>query len=429
MPSRNITLKASSLPTPSSLASFPLTDTTIWLRDGLSIHTHAPLLAAIRCAANNFESSEKLLPLSPTLRSLLLNHGSHCGQEEEFTLLLPDCGKEEVDRTWKTQTVKFLIQVEQMLNEVLGGNSSITTKQLLGGLGLMVFQSKEEVEGEDTKMEVKMEMEEPEDNEALENIDSSVNDFKFSDDEDCQSPKKKKLKQSQDKNSINGVRCEKQLSGMFNCIEDGCSKEFKCVELVRKHWRTMHCPEMQAMVPCELCGKEVAKKLIARHILQKHSVGPFKCDQCERSFSTSTHLKLHQDSRHDPTRPVVEDFPCNICGKILHAERSLKKHLKTHEKNKNLDTPEGILNEQIKSMMLVSNVDLPKYGKARICKVCGKQGAWNDIRKHIEAHHITGVTHTCNFCWNTYKSLNSLAAHKSQKHRNQVAEKTNVDAL
>ena len=40
--------------------------------------------------------SEQLLSLSPTLRSLLLNHGSHCGQEEEFTLLLPDCSKDEV---------------------------------------------------------------------------------------------------------------------------------------------------------------------------------------------------------------------------------------------------------------------------------------------------------------------------------------------
>ena len=339
--------------------------------------------------------------------------------------------------------MKILFQVEGMLNEVLGGTSSVTTRQLLNGLGLVMIQSKEEIEEEDTKMEVKMEMEEPEDDgEAffanrrslkeewraqMENIDSSANDFKFSDDEDFHSPKKKKVKQIQDKNSINGVPCEKQLNGLFNCIEAGCSKEFKCVELVRKHWRTMHCPEMQAMVPCELCGKEVAKKLIARHILQKHSVGPFKCDQCERSFSTSAHLKLHQDSRHDPTRPVMEEFPCNICGKILAAERSLKKHLKSHEKSKNIDTPEGILNEQIKSMMLVSNVDLPKYGKARICKVCGKQGAWNDIRKHIEAHHITGVTHTCNFCWNTYKSLNSLAAHKSQKHRNQVAETKNIE--
>ena len=329
-----------------------------------------------------------------------------------------------------------------MLKEVLDGSSSVTTKQLWAKLGLVVIHSEVGNEGEDPKMEVKMEMEGSEDDDEggiaykktlkgyqhaqKKNIESGVNCSEFPENEDLLSPKKKKARQNQDKNSINGIPWEKQLNGMFHCIEHECDKEFKCAELVRKHWRTMHCAEMQAMVPCEHCGKAVAKKLIARHIHQKHSVGPFKCDQCERSFSSSAHLKLHQDSRHDPTRPVIEEFPCNICGKILHAERSLKKHLESHNKNKNLDTPEGILNEQIKSMMLVSNVDIPKYGKARICKVCGKQGVWNDIRKHIEAHHITGVTHTCNFCWNTYKSLNSLAAHKSQKHRNQVAEKPGI---
>ena len=182
-----------------------------------------------------------------------------------------------------------------MLKEVLDGSSSVTTKQLWAKLGLVVIHSEVGNEGDDPKMEVKMEMEGSEDDDEggktlkeyqhaqKKNIESGVNCSEFPD----------------------GVPWEKQLNGMFHCIEHECSKEFKCVELVRKHWRTMHCAEMQAMVPCEHCGKAVAKKLIARHIHQKHSVGPFKCDQCERSFSSSAHLKLHQDSRHDPTRPCL----------------------------------------------------------------------------------------------------------------------------
>ena len=50
-PGNRITLKAATMPSPSNLASSPLTDTTIWTRDGLRIHTHAPLLAAIRSGA------------------------------------------------------------------------------------------------------------------------------------------------------------------------------------------------------------------------------------------------------------------------------------------------------------------------------------------------------------------------------------------
>ena len=111
-------------------------------------------------------------------------------------------------------------------------------------------------------------------------------------------------------------------------------------------------------------------------------------------------------------------YPCDICGKILKERRSLKNHLEIHTReSKRCETEEGLLNERIKSMMAKSTVHLPNLGLARICKICGKEGAWGDVRKHIEAHHITGVTHTCNFCWKNYKSFSSLASHKSQTHK------------
>ena len=111
-------------------------------------------------------------------------------------------------------------------------------------------------------------------------------------------------------------------------------------------------------------------------------------------------------------------YPCDICGKILKERRSLKNHLEIHTKeSKRCETEEGLLNERIKSMMAKSTVHLPNLGLARICKICGKEGAWGDVRKHIEARHITGVTHTCNFCWKNYKSFSSLASHKSQTHK------------
>ena len=78
--------------------------------------------------------------------------------------------------------MKFLFQVERMLNELLGGTSSVTTKHLLGGLGLMVIQSKEEAEGDDAKMEVKMEMEpDPEQSgsEFKRSRNLQTRDFKF----------------------------------------------------------------------------------------------------------------------------------------------------------------------------------------------------------------------------------------------------------
>ena len=145
-----------------------------------------------------------------------------------------------------------------------------------------------------------------------------------------------------------------------------------------------------------------------------------KTEEIPKNMRNKSHKKKKQNASAD-SATTQETFPCHICGMVLRNGRSMKKHVERHtEKSKKCVTEEGILNEKIKSMMTISAVSLPNLGKARICNVCGKEGPWGDVRKHIEAHHITGVTHTCNFCWRNYKSFSSLASHKSQTHKGET---------
>ena len=74
------------------------------------------------------------------------------------------------------------------------------------------------------------------------------------------------------------------------------------------------------------------------------------------------------------------------------------------------------LDDKIKSMMMFSENKI-KNGKetARICKVCGKEGQWSALRDHIEAHHITGLSHTCNICGTTTRSRQAMIMHKRNK--------------
>merc|ERR1719319_92597 len=78
------------------------------------------------------------------------------------------------------------------------------------------------------------------------------------------------------------------------------------------------------------------------------------------------------------------------------------------------------LDDKIKSMIIVSE-NKTKYGNgnetARICKVCGKEGSLSLIKHHIEAHHITGVSHTCNICGAVVRSGHALNTHRSRNHR------------
>ena len=68
------------------------------------------------------------------------------------------------------------------------------------------------------------------------------------------------------------------------------------------------------------------------------------------------------------------------------------------------------LDERVKSMMTKSlNFCSTISGsKADICKVCGKEGKGKDIRDHIEAKHLEGLSIPCNLCEKTFRSRQSL---------------------
>ena len=76
------------------------------------------------------------------------------------------------------------------------------------------------------------------------------------------------------------------------------------------------------------------------------------------------------------------------------------------------------LDEKVNSMMKKSENLLPNgQRKAHICKVCGKEGMGNDIKKHIEANHLEGVSIPCNFCERTFRSRKSLREHNIKYHK------------
>ena len=74
------------------------------------------------------------------------------------------------------------------------------------------------------------------------------------------------------------------------------------------------------------------------------------------------------------------------------------------------------LDDKIRSMMAKSEKRASDNRKGRICTECGKEGPWNVIRDHIEANHITGVSHTCDICGKESRSRNGLKQHKSLRH-------------
>ena len=104
--------------------------------------------------------------------------------------------------------------------------------------------------------------------------------------------------------------------------------------------------------------------------------------------------------------------------KSVHTDRKFKIVENNFEQTVALQkyVTEGLqeLDEQVKSMMENSQ-NMIQDGKirirAKICKVCGKEGRATTIIDHIEANHLDGVSLPCNNCEKTFRSRKAKRMH------------------
>ena len=81
------------------------------------------------------------------------------------------------------------------------------------------------------------------------------------------------------------------------------------------------------------------------------------------------------------------------------------------------------LDEQIKSMMTMTDVKTANGQKyLAACNICGKQTASNNMPSHIEANHITGISHPCNICGKTSRSRDALRCNKNAYHKTMLQD-------
>ena len=132
----------------------------------------------------------------------------------------------------------------------------------------------------------------------------------------------------------------------------------------------------------------------------------------ETSSQNPTPQIIQNQTILPPESLFVSDF--NFGDKLL-TERTIA--LPKHEFSGDIQE----LDEKIETMMTLGTNMIPdgpnKKQRATICQVCGKEGKRWNIRRHIELHHIDGISIPCNFCENTFRAKIYLTEHLRNNHK------------
>ena len=139
-------------------------------------------------------------------------------------------------------------------------------------------------------------------------------------------------------------------------------------------------------------------------------------------------LEDQEEPKHsEPTKMCAESLSASNIDKTERIpDNALMKSTSTVAMPKQSVPNLHELDEKVKSMIEKGQRMIPdgkhangtpKQRTSTICKVCGKEGLWNQIRDHIEANHLEGISLPCDYCGKTLSSRASLATHRNKTHK------------
>ncbi|XP_022217149.2 transcription factor grauzone [Drosophila obscura] len=177
---------------------------------------------------------------------------------------------------------------------------------------------------------------------------------------------------------------------------------------------------------CDTCGKTFRTKFeLSAHDKRMHAADftPIICDICGTHFRSKANFIIHKKALH-PDGPVAE-VQCNLCGRWLRDERSLRKHLARHDDRDNSNKYRCTLCNAEKSSRaaLSSHMRYHHSAKRHKCSLCDKEFKLpRALVEHMATH--TGIDlYSCQFCTRTFKSHANMHNHKKKMHPNDWVRK------
>lgn len=186
--------------------------------------------------------------------------------------------------------------------------------------------------------------------------------------------------------------------------------------------KALVCEDEEKKFACQICNARFKTAGLWSQHQKKHSnYRPFKCTQCTLGFKTKFALNRHMQTIHRVEKSVSDDkrntFSCNLCGKLLKSELTLRVHQITHSENRPFRCRVCFLT--FKSMRDLQTHEDKYHVETRLyqCSKCSKiVQSLEDVKGHIQCASSFLVIFTCNYCFNVFRKKEDLESHKLKNH-------------
>ncbi|XP_058976049.1 zinc finger protein 37 isoform X14 [Musca domestica] len=201
---------------------------------------------------------------------------------------------------------------------------------------------------------------------------------------------------------------------------------------MRAHFRLDHNDD-HGFVEC--CGRRFAtRKFLAEHIMVHYNPEHFKCKTCNKICRDSTQLEAHEQTHlpNPPESKYKKTFQCEKCSKTFSSKASFEHHMVAKHVPREefkFECPECKKKFTTK-IRLHSHIRYHSPSNLVVCDICGKTMRSQDtLKKHKNAIHIKKpkVPEQCTYCGKWYSTRGTLQTHvlnmhiyASQEHRCEI---------
>ena len=183
---------------------------------------------------------------------------------------------------------------------------------------------------------------------------------------------------------------------------------------------TDHSKNNQKLRGCEKAVGQSKKNAPGEDEIPKHGVGTIETDNESKTFGRIDNNRDNEilKTQFEPFLDCEEESPPSKSPSKMGVENFHHQIELTGTRLSPSSIDGEIFHQQIEVMMTRKS-DTFLYDSKKVawtCNMCGKQGTHGQIKRHIEAKHITGVRHKCDLCHKTSKSRYALKVHKKRNH-------------